>query len=171
MRHFFERFEALPQELFDCYRCLFLAAAGRESDQLNFFADCKFRLRVLSPLNGRRANYLRPLSYARRAPSAHTRIGRRLERELEHALERRSVALVGMQRAVQARPSAVVTIVATTCCTATLSMPHDEQPDIADEGRAGGAVPLRPNPKQVAQETLNIGLRHSNGRRPPSLAQ
>ena len=63
--------------------------------------------RLLSPRHGRQANYLRSLSYARRAPSAAQGQGGLTCRscEQEHALELRSVALVGrLAPALYSRP-------------------------------------------------------------------
>ena len=63
----------------------------------------------------------------------------------------------GCSGAGQARPSAVV---ATACCTATLSMPHQRR---VQPARAAGRRAGRPDSEQVAQEALGFGVQ-----RPPT---
>ena len=62
---------------------------------------------------------------------------------------------MGMQRAGQARPSAVL---ATACCTVTLSMPHQRrvQPALAAEHKAGGARCARTRSKSRKKRWASV---------------
>ena len=123
-----------------------------------YFFSCKSG--PLSQLGDRLTAYRALQSCSCASTRAHARSGKRLEPAGAASSSTRSSGgasrWCGCSGAGQARPSAVV---ATACCTATLSMPHQRrvQPARTARRKAGGAR-CAPDSEQVAQEALGFGV-------------